>query len=131
MESVRRSGAIPSPSPISSWTVNIGLMCIAVATLMPILHMGIGWYGYLYAAGAGLALAGRIMSVRAYSGTPLRVRRLGRMELWAAIVFAVGAFFIFWPGSGPTDWLAFTLAGAALQTYASVMLPRTIAKEIG
>lgn len=121
----------PAPPPAATWLVNIGLFAIAVATLLPILRIGVPWFRYLYASGALLTLVGRIISVRIYNGTPLRVRRLGRMEFWAAIVFAVGTFFLFWPGAGPTDWLAFTLAGAALQTYASIMLPRTIAREIG
>ena len=119
-----------SAPPAATWIVNTGLLAIAVATLLPILRLGVPWFRYLYAAGALLTLVGRIITVRIYNGAPLRVRRLGRMEFWAAVVFAVGTFFLFWPGAGPTDWLAFTLAGAALQTYASIMLPRIITREI-
>ncbi len=120
----------PTPSALSSWLANIGLLAIAVATLLPIVKIGLDYFRYIYAAGALLTLIGRILSARIYQGMPLRVRRLGRMELWAAIIFGVGTFFLFWHGAGPTDWLAFTLAGAALQSYSSIMLPRTIAKEL-
>ncbi len=118
-------------SQMPSWIVNIGLLAIAVATLLPIIRVGGQYFRYIYAAGALLALVGRIMTAGNYKGENLRIRRLARMELWAAIIFAVGTFFLFWHGAGPTDWLAFTLAGAALQSYASIMLPRALRSTNG
>lgn len=114
---------------LSVWLVNAGLIAIAVATLLPILRMGAPVFPWLYAAGALLTIAGRLMSLGAYKGLSLRVRRLGRMELWASVMFAVAAFFIFYDYPRSMDWLAFTLAGAALQTYASIAIPRALRKE--
>lgn len=116
----------PAPSAMASWTVNIGLLAIAVATLMPLINYSFTWFRYIYAFGALLTIIGRLASVNVYRDESLRVRRLARMELWAAIIFGVGAFFTFWKGAGPTDWLAFTLAGAVLQGYASIMIPRAL-----
>ena len=121
----------PAPSPLASWLVNIGLLAIAIATLLPILRLWTAEFRYFYTAGAALVLIGRCMSAGIYRDESLRVRRLGRMELWAGVIFAVGAFFTFWKGAGPTDWLAFTLAGAALQGYASLMLPRALRNRDG
>ena len=36
---------------------------------------------------------------------------------------------MFYEAAGPRDWIAFTLAGGAIQIYTSIMIPRTIAKE--
>lgn len=112
----------------SMWIANTGLFLIMAAIALPLLRFGGDVYKYVFATGAALVLVGRIINV-APSGTSLRVRRLVRMELWSGIVFCVGAFFMFYPGVGPTDWLAFTLAGGAIQAYTSLMLPRAIRKE--
>lgn len=119
---------IPNQSSIVVWIVNIGLILIAVAALLPILRLGENFYRWIYAVGAAACLGGRLATISAFKGFDLRVRRLARMEFWAAIMFAVATFFMFYKGAGPTDWLAFTLAGAALQTYTSIMLPRALAK---
>lgn len=101
-----------------------GLLLIALATVEPlILHPfepG-GWYGYVYTAGALLLLLCRLFTT--HTATDLRLRRLYRMESWSAIFFCVGAFFIFYPAGKMRDWLAFTLAGAALQIFTSIMIP--------
>lgn len=120
---------LPDSSPIIVWIVNIGLVLIAVATLLPILRIGADIFKWIYAAGALACLGGRLASVNSYKGFSLRVRRLARMEFWVAIMFCVATFFMFYRGAGPMDWLAFTLAGAALQTYASIMLPRAVASD--
>ena len=46
---------------------------------------------------------------------------LAIMEIWTAIIFVVGAVFMFLPGK---DWIAFTLAGGVLTLYTSIMIPR-------
>ncbi|MCM1111276.1 MAG: hypothetical protein NC336_08710 [Clostridium sp.] len=116
------------PSTAVVWTVNIGLLLVAVGTLLPIIHWGLDFYRYIYGAGAIVAIVGRILSFGTYRAAPLRVRRLSRTEFWASVMFGVATFFMFYPRAGATDWLAFTLAGAALQAYASLMLPRTLSK---
>lgn len=124
------SPRIPSPAPNwAVWVVNIGLLAIAVAALLPILRTGLSLFPWIYACGAAMVLVGRIATARIYKGCELRVRRLGRMELWTAIMFAVATFFIFYQKAGQMDWLAFTLAGAVLQTYSSIMIPRELKKS--
>ena len=67
-----------------------------------------------------ILLAGKLIAP-ALKDAPLRLRRLVRMEVWAALIFVVGAVFMFLPG---TDWIAFTLAGGLLTIYTSIMIPR-------
>lgn len=111
------------------WIANAGLFMIALGTLFPIIRFATDYASWIYAVGAALTLIGRCMTFTRYKNRSLRVRRLARMEFWAAVVFCVGAFFLFYRQAGPTDWLAFTLAGAALQCYSSIMLPRALASE--
>ena len=53
----------------------------------------------------------------------MRLRRLHRLEVWTGIIFCVGAAFLFFRLETLRDWLAFTIAGAALQIYTSVAIP--------
>lgn len=126
IESTSQAEFAPRHSLAAVWSANIGLLLIAIATMLPIFRLATSWFRWIYAAGALLTLIGRLCSLGAYKGMSLRVRRLGRMELWTAIMFCVGAFFAFYPGAGPTDWLAFTLAGAVLQGYSSIMIGRAL-----
>ncbi len=115
-----------SPSPRLAWATYLpllGLLMIMVASGLPLLRMGHGWFGYLYAAGAALVLIGRLM-YPVPKQAPLRLRRLLRMELWTALVFIAGAVFTFLNQRGGNDWLAFTMAGGVLTIYTSIMIPR-------
>lgn len=116
---------------IASVAVNIGLLMVMAGTCLPLIRLLNRSYmpalKYVYAAGAVICLIGRLVTSRREM-PDTRSRRLLRLEVWAALMFCVGAFFLFWPGAGPTDWLAFTLAGGMLQAYVSVMLPRAIRK---
>lgn len=105
------------------WLTNIGLLVIMAAAALPLLRLWTDGFGYLYAAGAALLLAGRFLTLPA-KDEPLRIRRLGRMEIWTALVFVAGAVFIFLPQGQGNDWLAFTLAGGVLTLYTSIMIPR-------
>lgn len=102
----------------------IGLLMIAFATLEPLmLHpfAAGNWYMYVYGAGAVLLLLCRLFTQ--HSTNDLRLRRLYRLESWSAIFFCVATFFLFYPSGTMRDWLAFTLAGAAIQIITSVMIP--------
>lgn len=103
----------------------IGLLAIMAAASLPLLRMGTGTAKYIYSAGALLLLVGKfIMPV---IKEPLRLRRLMHMEIWTALIFVVGAVFMFLSGN---DWIAFTLAGGVLTLYTSIMIPRQkITKE--
>ena len=121
-------GREPSLAMVATYTV--GLLCIGVATLIPILHGSFdhGWFRYLYAAGALLVVVGRLFSP--YTGKNLRMKRLRRMESWSSIIFCVAAFFLFYEKGQNRDWLAFTMAGAAVQIVATVLITRVAAKEL-
>ncbi|MDE6117640.1 MAG: hypothetical protein K2J65_00210 [Duncaniella sp.] len=105
---------------LSNILSTVGLLAIMVAALFPLLKIAMGANRYIYAAGAVILLAGKLIAP-ALKDAPLRLRRLVRMEVWAALIFVVGAVFMFLPG---TDWIAFTLAGGLLTIYTSIMIPR-------
>lgn len=112
--------------PRQAWliAVNIGLLLIVAATALPLFHiMGLVPRS-LFTAGAALVLIGRLFAP-AVKEQSLRVRRLCRLEVWVGIIFCAGAFFM-WYTPERMDWLAFTLAGAAVQIYVSMALPRAI-----
>lgn len=108
---------------IAAVLANFGLLAIMVAALFPLLRLDNSSMRYIYVAGAALLVAGRIVTPKV-KDMPLRLRRLIRMEFWTALIFVVGAVFLFLPSAGHTDWLAFTLAGAVLTVYTSIMIPR-------
>ncbi|MCM1503670.1 MAG: hypothetical protein NC127_00530 [Muribaculum sp.] len=112
---------------ISSVTVNAGLLLVVVGILLPMFGIPQSTYRWLYAAGALMSLLGRFGTQ--YTGPVLRLRRLTRIEMWASVFFCVAAFFMFYPGAGGSDWLAFTIAGGAILIYTSIMIPRESAKK--
>lgn len=105
----------------------IGLLIILIAAALPFFHVARMVSACTYAAGAAILLTGRLLN-RAPEGASIRLRRLLRMEVWAALVFVAGAVFLFLPitpGAGAgNDWIAFTLAGGILTAYTSIMIPR-------
>ncbi len=112
---------------LSTLLSTLGLLAILISAALPLLRIGTAWFGYPYAAGALVLLASRIINPTP-EGASLRVRRLLRMEIWTALVFAAGAAFILFGPAG-NDWLAFTLAGGVLTVYTSVMIPRESKKR--
>lgn len=111
------------------WFITIGMLLIAAGTVMPLFMQDSGsdLFKYVYGGGAIMLLIGRLFT--SYKGDNIRLKRLYRIESWSAIFFCVAVFFMFYEGAGARDWLAFTLAGGAIQIYTSIMIPRTIAKE--
>lgn len=100
-----------------SMLTSLGLLAIAVAIVIPLLRGGFehaGVFRWIYAGGALLALLAALFTPPLPSAD-LRERRWQRIEAWSAIFFCAGAAFLFIPGAAPRDWLAFTLAGAALR----------------
>lgn len=105
--------------------VTVGMLLIVTGIAIPLLSMSVQnpAFRYIYAAGAILTLIGRVFAP--YRGSNQRIKRLVRIEAWAAIFFCVGAFFLFYPPHNPVrDTLAFTLAGGLIQIYTSIMIPR-------
>lgn len=111
------------------WFITIGMLLIAAGTIMPLLMQDASsdLFKYVYGGGAAMLIIGRLFT--SYKGDNVRLKRLYRIETWSAIFFCVAVFFMFYEGAGARDWLAFTLAGGAIQIYTSIMIPRTIAKS--
>lgn len=109
---------------VSRVLVPIGLLLIMGAMIMPV-FMGpgqpLGWYRWVYAAGALMVLVCRLMCRVRCDDTKLR--RLYRIESWSAIFFCVAAAFMFYEPNQMRDWVAFTLAGAVIQIYTSLAIP--------
>lgn len=110
-----------------TWLANGGLLLIMIGTVIPLIDPWGTWFRYIYAAGAVMALAGRLFNP--YQGDNVRVKRLMRIESWGAIFFCTAVFFMFYQDASSRDWLAFTLAGGALQIYTSIMIPRAQKKK--
>ncbi|MCM1029068.1 MAG: hypothetical protein NC342_05645 [Pseudoflavonifractor sp.] len=114
-----------SRSQVTLWGANTGMLLLLVAGALPLLRVGVpALWKWLYVAGAAITLVCRLF--QPMDAPTLRARRLKKMELWSAIVWAVGVFFIFYPKAGPTDWLAFFLAGGVLEAYASLAMPAAL-----
>lgn len=112
----------------------VGLIIILAATMTPFFLMNVAWartaFPFVYSAGALVLLAARLFA--RYNVADARLRRLRRLETWSPAIFCVAAFFLFYNGGQMRDWLAFTLAGAALQVFTSLAIPareRKLAKE--
>lgn len=103
----------------------IGLLIILAATMAPFFLMDVAWartaFPFVYSAGAVIVLAARLFC--RYNTDDPRLRRLHRLETWSPAIFCVAAFFLFYNGGQMRDWLAFTLAGAALQVFTSLAIP--------
>lgn len=118
----------------ATWAVVLataGLLGIFAGVLLPLLdarffHGALGWWKYVYAAGALCFLAAKFFTP--YTGIHPRVKRLYRIESWSAIFFCVAAFFLFYNGNMTRDSWAFTLAGAALLAFTTIAIPRTVKK---
>ncbi len=110
----------------------VGLLMVAAGVLMPILSNNPfnNAFRYVYAVGAGLTLIARLFQPSVDPSTPLRVRRLLRLESWSALLFYVAAFFSFYSDPVVRDWLAFTLAGTAIQIYCSIALSLAQRKQL-
>lgn len=112
----------PAPSSgsraaICSVGASVGLLLIAIATLIPLLNGAFPrspLYKFIYCGGALVCLLASLFN-KAPAGLPLREKRWMRIESWSSIFFCTGAFFLWYPGSAPRDWLAFTLAGAVIR----------------
>lgn len=117
---------------ISNILLNLGLIVLLVSAAFPLLGI---WkeqlmlMRYVYAAGAAMALVARATQV--YEGKNFRIKRLHGLERMSALLYCVSAFLLFDFGDkwGGTDWIAFLLAGAIVQLYASYMIQREEKKD--
>lgn len=111
---------------IAQFCIYAGLITVAAGCFIPLLTGPQALaYKIVFSIGAVLVLAGRLLARNNAPG--LRSRRLVRMQVWVGLFFCVGAFFL-WYSRNPQDWLAFTLAGALIQCFVSISLPRALKK---
>ena len=80
----------------------VGLLAIMTAAFLPLVHISNASMRYVYAAGALVLLAGRIIAPNV-KDAPLRLRRLLHVEIWTALIFVAGAVFLFIPSASPSD----------------------------
>lgn len=127
-------------------SATFGLILVAVGLLGPFTNLAdtgyLRFFKWIYGAGTLLFTIARIVG----STNPddsLRIRRLRRMEFWAGVSFCIGLFFWFYNegrfafyldlGMGSLaclrDTVYFTLAGAAIQILAVVMMARRDKRE--
>lgn len=116
----------PPVAKVWLWAMTVGMLLIVAGTVIPVFRLDTMAYKYVYTAGAVLLLVSRLFTP--YRGDNDRLRRLFRIESWSAVFFCVAAFFMFYEPNTARDWLAFTLAGGAIQIYTSIMIPRTASK---
>lgn len=109
-------------NPPALWDIcaTIGLLLYMLGLSLP-RWLDVEQYRWFVAAGAVILLVARLFAP--YHGGDLRLRRLVRIQVWAAIFFCAAAIFLFVPGGTMRDFLAFTLAGAALQIFTSIAIP--------
>ncbi len=122
---------------------SVGLLLVLAAMVIPffgnLLNWPMQWLKWVYAAGALVYTAARVIDVNA-PGDSLRLKRLRRMEFMAGVCFIVGAVFWFYKLSyfsgfyaGPLavmrQTVAFTMAGAVIQIVASWMIAFRLKKE--
>lgn len=108
----------------------IGLLAVFAATAAPFFMADVPWarqaYPFVYAAGAFILLVARLLCI--YPTDDIKLRRLYRLDKWSPVIFMVGAALLFYNPSTLRDWLAFTMAGAALQVYTGFAIPARQAK---
>ena len=111
--------------------LSLALLMLFVPALLPLFDMEGEWMIYVYTAGAILAVLSRVLQRAAYrkdKSIPLRVRRLKHIEFWSSMCYLVSAYFRVSDPYHPENWIAFLLAGDALQVYTSFMIPYQLKK---
>ena len=122
-------------------SATFGLILVAVGLLAPFADLdsaaNLRFFKWVYGAGALVFTIARVVG-STDNAESMRLRRLRRLEFWAGVAFCIGTFFWFYNenrfefylnlGMGQlaclSDTVYFTLAGAAIQIIAAVMLSR-------
>ena len=102
--------------PVCNVALMLGVTIILVMAIMPLLTPMQPWMRWTFAAGAALVLFARVAAPN--EGANLRLRRLHRIAIVSALLYCASAALTFYR-QGTTDWVAFLMAGAALQIYVS------------
>ena len=101
----------------------VGMLVLLASAFLPIVGVRWDWLRWAFAAGAVMTLVSQVLMPVASEN--FRVRRLWRMNVWSAILYCVSAACLFiHDESMQKSWVAFLLAGAVLQIYATLMISR-------
>ena len=114
---------------LSDIMVIVGLLMMAVIAITPLLvnhQIDMEMMRWIFTAGATIVLVGRLIGT--YSGPSFRIRHLHVILIFSALLYCASAsmMFIF---QGTNNWIAFLLAGLAVQIYASWAIEREQKKE--
>ncbi|MBR5086838.1 MAG: hypothetical protein IKX31_07515 [Muribaculaceae bacterium] len=106
----------------------VGMLVLLTTAFLPIIGIKWQWLRYTYAAGAVLTLIAQLLTKS--PSKELRVKRLSHMNVWAAILYCVSAGCLFTNSQDmQNSWVAFLLAGAVLQIYATLMISKLTEKK--
>lgn len=112
--------------------LSLATLLLLVAAFLPLVNISPEWLSIIYVTGAVLAVLVRLMqrfNYRKDKTISTGVRRLLHVEFWSSMCYLVSAYFMIADKYHPGNWLAFLLAGAALQIYTSFMTPYRQKKE--
>lgn len=106
----------------------VGMTVLLAGTLVPFFNYNWPWGKYVFAAGALCTLVAQIMIPA--PGKEIRVRRLSHINVISAVLYCIAAYCPFsLDFSMQRSWVAFLLAGAVLQIYATLMLSKATGKN--
>lgn len=105
-----------------------GLTVMLVMALLPLLDINSEWMRWVYGGATIVVLGVRLAQAGEYTGNSVRLKRLHRILVASAVLYCTSAGLIFYR-PGTTDWIAFLMAGAVVQTYASVMIDRELRSD--
>ena len=113
-------------------SLSVAMLALLVAAFLALININAPWLRIVYCVGAVATVVVRLLQRLEYRrnpDTPTRVRRLQHIEFWSASAYLASAYFMIDDPYHPGNWLAFLLAGAALQLFTSFMIPYAEKKE--
>ena len=110
---------------IKEWIIVVMMLVMLVMVTLPLLEVKEDWMRWTYAVAAGITLIVRF--TQRYEGNNLRIKRLYRMNIIAAVMFCISAGLTFYHTG--TDSIALLMAGAVLQIYATTVIGKLEARK--
>lgn len=107
--------------------LNVAMCCAMTAMLVTaflpiVLNENLVALRVIFAVAAAVTLLCQVL-MPGSEGAGFRIRRLARMNVWAAVLYCVAATCLFiHDETMQRSWVAFLLAGAVLQIYATLMI---------
>lgn len=115
-------------SKIGNVLLCVGMTVLLAGTLIPFFNHDWPWGKWVFVVGALCTLVAQIMIPSPSS--EVRARRLSHINVWSAVAYCIAAYCPFSHDfSMQRSWVAFLLAGAVLQIYATIMLSKVTGKK--